>query len=91
MIKLLKYMHPSATQYDPRVTYSLEDLKKELPLKRIKLLFEPINFDFDEDDETDKKGKKNDKIIDKEEINNDDFIEDLGLQEIVTETKEVEQ
>jgi hypothetical protein len=45
-MKLLKYNHASATKYSLNKTYELEELKKELSLEKIKILFQPINFEW---------------------------------------------
>jgi len=45
-MKLLKYNHPSAMKYDVNKTYELEELKKELDLEMIKILFDPIGWNW---------------------------------------------
>lgn len=62
-MKYLKYNHPSATKYDKNKTYELEELKKELDLKAIQVLFVPIGWKFEE--LVEKKAKKN-IVLDKE-------------------------
>jgi len=44
--KYLKYNHPSAMKYDVNKTYELEELKKELDLEMIKILFDPIGWNW---------------------------------------------
>ena len=39
---LLKYNHPSAMGYSVTKTYELEELKKELDLEMIQVLFVPV-------------------------------------------------
>ena len=48
MNKLLKYNHPAKTKYNLDKLYTLDELKEELNMGQIKVLFTPINFDFDE-------------------------------------------
>jgi hypothetical protein len=55
-VKYLKYNHPSAMKYSISQTYNLEELKKELSLDKIKVLFEPIDFEW-----TDLEPKKHNK------------------------------
>ena len=55
-MKLLKYNHPSAMKYDVNKTYELDELKKELDLEMIQVLFVPIGWDWKELEE--KKIKK---------------------------------
>jgi hypothetical protein len=45
-MKYLKYSHPSAMKYKISQTYELEELKQELSLEMIKVLFEPANFEW---------------------------------------------
>ena len=52
----LKYNHPSAMKYDVNKTYELDELKKELDLEMIQVLFVPIGWDWKELEE--KKIKK---------------------------------
>ena len=47
-MKLLKYNHPSAMKYDVNKTYELDELKKELDLEMIKILFEPVGWDWED-------------------------------------------
>jgi len=46
MIKLLKYSHPAVTKYDLKKSYTLDELQAELDLERIKILFQPVNFEW---------------------------------------------
>ena len=46
MIKLLKYNHPAVTKYDLKKSYTLDELQAELDLERIKILFQPVNFEW---------------------------------------------
>lgn len=49
MSKLLKYSHPAASKYSLTKTYTLEELQQDgLDLDRIKILFKPVNFKWDE-------------------------------------------
>lgn len=59
MNKLLKYTHPAITNYDVNKNYLLEELKKDLSFEKIKLLFTPVNFNWDEEN----KLKKNKKVV----------------------------
>lgn len=61
-MKLLKYNHPASMGYDTKKVYNLEDLKKDLSLDKIKILFTPIGWKF-EDLEKRTKVKKLDKEI----------------------------
>lgn len=65
MMKLLQYNHPSVppTGINLSDTYILDELKKQFPLDKIKLLFKPINFKW-EDLQPKKRTQK--KTIDKE-------------------------
>jgi len=62
-MKLLKYNHPSAMKYDVNKTYELDELKKELDLEMIKVLFAPIGWEFVDLEE---KKIKEDVILEKE-------------------------
>jgi len=62
-MKLLKYNHPSAMKYDVNKTYELEKLKKELDLEMIKVLFEPVGWEWEDLEE---KKAKEDVILEKE-------------------------
>lgn len=44
--KILKYNHPAAMGYDLTKTYDLDDLKKVWSLEMIKIIFEPVNFEW---------------------------------------------
>lgn len=55
-MKYLKYNHPAAMKYDIKKTYELEELKKELDLETIQVLFMPIGWKFE--DLVEKKIKK---------------------------------
>ena len=58
MIKLLKYSHPAVTnKYDLNKSYALDELQKELELEMIKVLFQPVNFEW-KDLEVKKHNKK---------------------------------
>jgi len=46
--KYLKYIHPAAMKYDLKKSYELDELKKELDLDMIKVLFIPVNFKWDD-------------------------------------------
>jgi hypothetical protein len=61
-MKLLKYNHPSATKYSLNKTYELEELKRELSLEKIKILFQPVNFEW-KDLEVKKKVQKLEEAI----------------------------
>ena len=56
-MQTLKYNHPSASKYSLNKTYELEELKKELSLEMIKILFQPVNFEW-KDTEVKKKVQK---------------------------------
>lgn len=56
MGKYLKYTHPASMKYSVSKAYELEELKKELGLEMIQVLFTPINFKWQ--DLTEKKSKK---------------------------------
>jgi hypothetical protein len=56
-MKHLKYTHPAAMKYSVNQVYELEMLKKELSLEMIKVLFEPIDFEW-KDLEVKKKNQK---------------------------------
>ncbi|MDD4779008.1 MAG: hypothetical protein PHT02_00195 [Tissierellia bacterium] len=56
-MKYLKYNHPASMKYNINQVYELEELKKELSIEMIKVLFEPIDFKF-EDLESKKKVQK---------------------------------
>jgi hypothetical protein len=47
MMRYLKYTHPASMGYDLNKSYKLEDLKKELELEVIQVLFTPINFQWE--------------------------------------------
>ena len=47
MSKLLKYTHAAAMGYMSDTLYDLEDIKKELPLDTIKIVFTPVNFEWE--------------------------------------------
>ena len=39
----LKYTHPSATHFNLNKVYTLDELKKEISLDMIKILFSPVD------------------------------------------------
>ena len=47
MKKLLKYSHAAAMGYALDRFYELEELKKDLDLDTIKVVFTPFNFEWD--------------------------------------------
>ena len=49
-MKMLKYTHPSACEYSEHIQYSLDELLKEMKLERIKAMFEPIDFKWEDVD-----------------------------------------
>jgi len=53
--KYLKYTHPAAMKYDLKKLYELDELKEELDLDMIKVLFSPIDWDFEDLEENKKK------------------------------------
>jgi hypothetical protein len=59
-MKILKYIHPSVSKYDITKTYTLQELQSELSDEMIKVMFSPINFEWEEKKEISKK------IVDKE-------------------------
>ncbi|MFA7204598.1 MAG: hypothetical protein WC188_12925 [Candidatus Caldatribacteriota bacterium] len=58
MKKLLKYIHPASMKYSVTDAYDLEELKKELSIEMIKILFTPIGNWSWQDLETKKKSTK---------------------------------
>jgi len=62
-MKLLKYNHPSAMKYDVNKTYELDELKKELDLEMIKVLFVPIGWEWED---LEKKKIKEDVVLERE-------------------------
>jgi len=61
-MKLLKYNHPSAMKYDVNKTYELDELKKELDLEMIQVLFEPVGWEWED---LEKKKIKEDVVLEK--------------------------
>jgi len=59
-MKLLKYTHPALSKYDITKAYTLQELQSELSDEMIKVMFSPINFEWEEKKEISKK------IVDKE-------------------------
>ena len=67
--KLLKYIHPSACGYSSDTTYNLDELlKSEMSVDKIKVLFSPIGWKWNdlEKKKASKKSNKNKNIIEKE-------------------------
>ena len=62
-MKILKYNHPSAMKYDVNKTYELDELKKELDFEMIQVLFEPVDWEWEDLVE---KVVKEDVILEKE-------------------------
>jgi hypothetical protein len=60
---LLKYTHPAATKWEVNKVYNLEELKSELSDEMIKVLFEPVNFQWQD---LEVKNTKNIKIEEKD-------------------------
>ena len=73
-------MHPSASIYSTKKTYKLEDLEKEMSLEKIKVLFAPINFDFEEPKNVGQEFEKNVEDVDVVDVENLD-VEDLDVEE----------
>ena len=54
-MKTLKYTHPSLNKYDVNMTYLYDDLIKEMSEDMIRILFTPIDFEWEEKKEVSKK------------------------------------
>lgn len=47
MSKLLLYNHPAASKYKVGKHYTLDELQKDMSIDRIKVLFKPVNFEWE--------------------------------------------
>lgn len=63
-MKKLKYSHPASCGYSTKKVYFLDDILKEMNIDKIKVLFKPIDFKWEDLDEI--KPKKEIKIKPKE-------------------------
>lgn len=61
-MKLLKYIHPALTKYDSKKSYELQELQKELSDEMIKMMFMPLNFEWEKQIEIIE--EKSEKIVD---------------------------
>lgn len=74
-MKKLKYTHPASCGYSAKKIYSLDELKDELDINMIKILFEPVDFTWDElESENDTKTEYSNEV--KENIEEIDGTED---------------
>ena len=60
-MRQVKYTHPAATKYEANKNYNLEELQSELSMEMIQALFEPIDFEWSDLNDTES-------IYNKEEI-----------------------
>lgn len=62
-MKLLKYNYPARTKYDIKKSYELQQLQKELSDEMIKMMFAPLNFEWEKQVEIVE--EKSEEIVDK--------------------------
>ncbi len=71
-MKTLRYTHPASNKYNPKKIYILDDLLKDMDIKKIKVFFTPVDFKWEDLDKP--KLKKKDVKI-KEDIVEENNIE----------------